>query len=337
MVSRCDENFDEKKFGGPMKVHCQRYDRFWMMGLAFFVSVVAMVLPDLVHADDIEKQSVDAVKTLSDMIRWTGVFASLFVIGLAWAVLRFLSSVIEKLGAAFVEYRLVFQKFGAFLRLAIYVGTIAVCILMSFQISRDVLVVLGGTSAVALGFATRDLVASLLAGMMVIFDRPFQVGDRVRLGGEYGDVVSIGLRSVKIRSLDDNIVTVPNNMLLNEVTSCGNYGVLNMQVVVDFLVGADQDAEIARGLVREAAVTSRFIHLPKPIVVQVKQEMVGDYLALRLRLKAYVLDTQYEKEFETDVTLRVLEAFRQNAIRMPAILHREEGGDRLAQDASEAG
>ena len=138
-----------------MKVHCQRYDRFWMMGLAFFVSVVAMVLPDLVHADDIEKQSVDAVKTLSDMIRWTGVFASLFVIGLAWAVLRFLSSVIEKLGAAFVEYRLVFQKFGAFLRLAIYVGTIAVCILMSFQISRDVLVVLGGTSAVALGFATR--------------------------------------------------------------------------------------------------------------------------------------------------------------------------------------
>ena len=106
---------------------------------------------------------------------------------------------------------------------------------------------------------------------------------------------------------------------------------LIFEVVVDFLVGADRDAEVARGLVREAAVTSRFIHLPKPIVVQVKQEMVGDYLALRLRLKAYVLDTQYEKEFETDVTLRVLEAFRQNSIRMPAILHREEGGERHAR------
>jgi len=317
-----------------MTVHGQKNERLIAIAVACLISLCALGLPEAVHADDIEKQSVDAVKTLSDMIRWTGVFASLFVIGLAWAVLRFLSSVIEKLGAAFVEYRLVFQKFGAFLRLAIYIATIAVCILMSFQISRDVLVVLGGTSAVALGFATRDLVASLLAGMMVIFDRPFQVGDRVRLGGEYGDVVSIGLRSVKIRSLDDNIVTVPNNMLLNEVTSCGNYGVLNMQVVVDFLVGADQDAEVARGLVREAAVTSRFIHLPKPIVVQVKQEMVGDYLALRLRLKAYVLDTQYEKEFETDVTLRVLEAFRQNSIRMPAILHREEGGERLASQES---
>ena len=46
------------------------------------------------------------------------------------------------------------------------------------------------------GFATKDLVASLVAGLLVMFDRPFQVGDRVWFGGEYGDVLAIGLRSV---------------------------------------------------------------------------------------------------------------------------------------------
>jgi hypothetical protein len=46
-------------------------------------------------------------------------------------------------------------------------------------------------------------------------------------------------------------------------------------------------------------------------------------VALRLRLKLYVLDTQYEKAMETDVTLRVMDAFVNHGIRPPAILHRD--------------
>jgi hypothetical protein len=117
-------------------------------------------------------------------------------------------------------------------------------------------------------------------------------------------------------------------MLLNEVTSCGNYGEVNMQVQVDFLIGIDQDVERARAIVREAAVTSRYVHLPKPVVVLVEQVVLSDYLALRLRLKAYVLDTQFEKAFATDVTLRVLEAFRGAGIQPPAVLHRSLEAER---------
>ena len=164
--------------------------------------------------------------------------------------------------------------------------------------------------------------ASLVAGLMIMFDRPFQVGDRVEFGGEYGDIVAIGLRSVKLRTLGDSIVTIPNNMFLNHVTSCGNYGVLDMQVVMDFLIGVDQDPNRARAIVREAAVTSRYAHLPKPVVVRVNQVVEGSYLAIRIRLKVYVLDTQYEKALETDVTLRVVEAFRKASILPPAMLHR---------------
>ena len=45
-------------------------------------------------------------------------------------------------------------------------------------------------------------------------------------------------------------------------------------------------------------------------------------IALRLRLKAYVLDTKYEKDFETDVTLHVMKLFKEHRIHPPAVLHR---------------
>ena len=72
----------------------------------------------------------------------------------------------------------------------------------------------------------------------------------------------------------------------------------------------------------EAAVSSRFVHLPKPVVVHVEQTTAEQAAAVRLKLKAYVLDTKHEKSFQTDINLRVLEAFRSRGILPPAMLHR---------------
>lgn len=290
---------------------------------AFAAALFLLAAAGTAHGQaDAAAPAVDAVTTLATMVRWTGLAASLVVVAAAWLLLRFVSRLIDQLGNVFVEYRLTLQKFGAFIRFGVYFGSIVLVVLLSLEISRDVLAILGGTAAVAIGFAMKDLVSSLVSGVMIMFDRPFQVGDRVTFGGQYGDILSIGLRSVKLRTLDDSMVTIPNNMFLNEVTSCGNYGVLNMQIMVDFLIGIDQDAERAQEIVREAAVTSRYVYLPNPLAVLVTQVEMGSCVALRIRLKAYVLDTQYEKAFETDVTLRVLEAFREADIRPPAILHR---------------
>jgi len=278
---------------------------------------------------------IETLTTITNMIRWGGVLASLLVIIGAWLLLRFTDSLVENLGKIFAERRLLFQKLSAFFRFGVYLVTILTIILLSLEISREVLAILGGTAAVAMGFALKDLVASLVAGVMIMLDRPFQVGDRVSFGGQYGDITAIGLRSVKLQTLDDNTVTIPNNMFLSQITSCGNYGALDMQVVVDFHIGVDQDVQLARRLVREATATSRYVYLSKPIVVRISQVIVDHYIALQLRLKAYVLDTKYEKDFVTDVTLRVLEAFEAEGIRPPAILHRNatDDGDKVGPQA----
>jgi small-conductance mechanosensitive channel len=291
--------------------------------LGVILPVVFLTLTRSVAAQEVEASlEAQVISALPHMIQWSGVLVSLFVIAAAWLLLRSASRIVNNIGEVFAERRLFLQKLNTFFRFAIYLVTAVAVVLLSFRISAQILVLLGGTLAVAIGFALKDLVASVVAGVMMLFDRPFQVGDRVTFGGEYGDVTSIGVRSVKLRTLDDNTVTIPNSGFLTNVTSCGNYGVLHMLVVVDFHVDQSQDVQRAMDLIREATATSRYIYLPKPIVVHVSQVMIQNHIALRLRLKAYVLDTQYEKDFETDVTLRVVEAFGQSGIQAPAMLHR---------------
>jgi small-conductance mechanosensitive channel len=266
----------------------------------------------------------ELIGQLGRVIRWGGVLTSVVVVFGAWLLLRFLHNFIERLGKQFVSRRLLFQKIGTIIQFLVYVGTTGMVIVLSVRLDIKVLALIGGTVAVAIGFAIRDLVASFIAGIMIMVDRPFQVGDRVAFGGEYGDIRAIGLRSVRLQTLDDNTVTIPNNKFLTDLTSCGNYGALDMQVVMDFFIGVDQDISLARDIVNEAALTSRYVHLPKPVTVLVKQLIKDNYVTVRLRLKAYVLDTQYEKAFETDVNLRVMRAFAEQHIAPPAILHRSE-------------
>jgi small-conductance mechanosensitive channel len=270
----------------------------------------------------VDETQVNNVNVLLNTINPTGMLASVVVIFVSGLLLRTVSKVVQNLGEIFAERRLTLQKFEAFLRFGVYISTIVIVILLSFKLSREVIAIIGGGTAVAVGFAAKDLVASLVAGMMIIIDRPFQTGDRVSFDGHYGDITNIGLRSVKLQTLDDSTITIPNNMFLNAVTSCGNYGVLDMQIMIDFHIGLDQNAYLAGDLIREAAATSRFVYLPKPITVLVSQEVLDQCVALRMRLKIYVLDTQYEKAMETDVTLRVMDAFAKHDIRPPAILHR---------------
>lgn len=275
-------------------------------------------------AQAVEAQSVEEpILQLARLVRWGGVATSVVVIVVVYFGLKFVDRIVDGLGETFTDKRLTLQKTATFFRFGTYIVAFLMVFFLSFEVDQRLLTLMGGTAAVALGFALKDLVASVVAGIMIMFDRPFQVGDRVQFGGEYGDVTSIGLRSVRLQTLDDNTVTIPNNKFLSDLTSSGNYGALDMMITMDFHIGIEEDVTLAKELVRQAAATSRYVYLPKPVQITVKQLIVDSYVAVRLRLRAYVLDTQYEKAFETDVHLRALETFRDHGIRPPAVLHRD--------------
>lgn len=289
--------------------------------LTLLLAAGSSILSSVSIAQELDPESnLNDIALLSQLINWAGIFRAVVIILIAWLLLRFVDRIVDNLGKSIAEHRLAFQRINAFFHFFVYLMTVVIIVVFSFEISPEIIALFGGAAVVAVGFATRDLLASLVAGVLIIFDRPFQLGDRVTFGGEYGDVTSIGLRSVKLRTLDDCTVTIPNNLFLSEVTSSGNSGHLEMQTVVDFYIGLDQDVQQARDIIRVSAATSRYVYLPLPIKVMASQQPLDGCIAMKLRLKVYVLDTKYEKDLQTDIVLRVHQSFEENNISPPTAL-----------------
>jgi small-conductance mechanosensitive channel len=257
-----------------------------------------------------------------DFFKPDGIPYALIIVVLMTVLARFIGSQSEKLGDRFADRRLTIQQTGALLRFVVYILGLGAVTLTLFELTEQMLLAIGGTVAVAAGFAMKDLVASMIAGVIILTDRPFQVGDRVTFAGFYGEIVNIGLRSTRLNTLDDTLVTIPNNLFLTEAVASGNAGAVDMMIQVDLFIGIDQDLEEARRLLSEVVTTSRYVNLNRRWSVQAAQVVEESYLAIRLRAKAYVLDARLEKAFQGDITERALRAFRMARIGPPALLHR---------------
>ena len=270
----------------------------------------------LVWADPANAQDVDPAK-LIEFFRVSGIIPALVVVGAVILSIKILNAMTRRFGERFAERRLLAQQVSTVLRFSIYIFAFIVVSRLLLRLDDKSLLALTGTIAVTVGFALKDLAASVIAGFTILFDRPFQVGDRVTFAGQYGEITSIGLRSVRMVTLDDSLVTIPNNKFLTDVVVSGNAGALDMQVVMDFYIAQDADLARAKEIVYEAVRTSRFVYLEKPVVVLINDLIHETYLATRLRAKAYVLDVRYEKLFETDVTERVKAGFAVSSIASP--------------------
>lgn len=244
---------------------------------------------------------------------------------LGMAVLVFTAGFCKRLADRASDYfpsrRLLFLQIVTTLNFCVYIFGGSLLIYVTLSPAKSILLALGGGAAVAIGLSLKDLVASLVAGLTLLFDRPFLVGDRVQFADTYGEIKSIGLRSVKLVTLDDNLVTIPNARFISDVVSSGNAGSLDMMVVMPFHIALDADLETAQRLLYETVVTSRFVYLAKPVKIVVSEVVLGHNLALKLMAKAYVLDVKYEKDFQTDVVSRVSKAFLAHHIKRPLPLN----------------
>jgi small-conductance mechanosensitive channel len=182
-----------------------------------------------------------------------------------------------------------------------WIFAVYVIIAEIFQVGGSDLLAAGAAIGVAIGFAAQDILKNIFGGILIILDQPFQVGDKINVGGTYGEVVSIGLRSTRIVTPDDNLVTVPNAQVVDGQVANANAGALDCQVVTDLYLPGWVDVMKAKAIAYQAAANSKYVYLDKPIVVIVRDEFKETFLT-HLKVKAYVLDTRYEFTFMSDVT-----------------------------------
>ncbi|WP_247731068.1 mechanosensitive ion channel family protein [Halovivax limisalsi] len=112
--------------------------------------------------------------------------------------------------------------------------------------------VLGGALALAVGFATQDLIANFVAGIFILQDKPFRIGDWIKWDDESGRVRDIQLRVTKVETFDNEVVTVPNSDLANAAVT-NPVANETVRVTYGFGIGYDDDIDHAREVILDEA------------------------------------------------------------------------------------
>jgi small conductance mechanosensitive channel len=177
-----------------------------------------------------------------------------------------------------------------------------------------------GVAGIAIGFAAKDTLSNLIAGILLIIDRPFEVGDRIEIwtapknSATWGDVIDIGLRATKIRTTDNIVIIIPNNEIMTR--DIINYTTITKEIRVRIPIGIAYDADIkkAKELITKIALELDWVmREPAPKVV------VSSFGASSVDLQARIWISRPRRRMDTisHVTDRVKEVFQEEGIEIP--------------------
>lgn len=190
------------------------------------------------------------------------------------------------------------------IRLAAIIVALALALPIVIEPSLSNMLTLLGAAGLAIGFALKDYVSSLIAGVVAAFEQPYRPGDWVEIDGHYGEVVHVGMRTVALVTADDDYVTVPHLKLWSSSVRNANNGSALLQCAATFRVHPDHDAARVRATLEDVAMTSAYLCFDKPVVVVSREETWGT----RYLLRAYPIDPRQQFRFVADLTARGREA-----------------------------
>ena len=282
-------------------------------------------------AGEAAKKTAEDTRQIVSKITTDKLFQGLLILLAAYITLKVLDRLVNWLSEKTAkEWRLRVKQFLPFLRMVVLTFTVAVLMNMFLNLSKENILAVKGTVAVALGFAFKDYASSIIAGIVGLFESPYGVGDRIKIGDYYGEVVSYGLRSVRIQTPDDNTITIPHNKIWTEAVSNSNAGALEAQVVTEFYFAHEIDINLVKKILYRTAQTSKYTALKLPIVVVMAEKPWGT----SFKLKAYPLDARDEFIYQTDLVTRAKQAFAKHQLAYPRMMRADMASQSPSEDAS---
>jgi len=262
----------------------------------------------------------DIISGLIQSINPPTILSSLAVLLLAYAASRISTYVLTRLSEwkilnVFGLNRITVKMLIPLLKFTFYFAGIYYILAGILKIASDQLVLFSGLFGAGLGFGLQGLFADVVGGLLTVVERPYQIGDKITMGGHYGEVKDIGLRVTRLVTPDDTLVSVPNSAIFQNPVANANAGNLEMMVVIDLFIDPSCDANLAMDILKEALITSKYIRLSDKHKYVI---LMKDFPFYRqIRAKGYVNDFRYEFPFETDVTGRAWQEFKRVGIRPP--------------------
>ena len=177
-----------------------------------------------------------------------------------------------------------------------------------------------GVAGVAIGFAAKDTLSNLIAGILLIIDRPFQVGDRIEVwsspagSATWGDVIDIGLRATKIKTTDNIVIIIPNNeIMLRDII---NYTTITDRIRVRINIGIAYDADLkkAKDIILKTAESLEWVSkqpAPKVVVKNFGESSVD------LQLRVWIDNARRRIDTISFITDKVKQAFDEQGVEIP--------------------
>ena len=255
-----------------------------------------------------------SINQLQELFSLSKIVSILFTIGLAYFGNRLVSFLLEKLAENQINYRLFIKRLIPFINLIIWSGAIFVIIVGIINPPFETIITVSASIGIAVGFAAQDILKNIFGGFLIIIDRPFQVGDKIEVGEHYGEVSTIGLRTTRIITPDDSLISIPNALISSTSVSNSNAGELYCQVVSSIFLETSMNLAEAKEVAYKAAITSRYVYLNKPVVVIVENKVIDRVNMIELKVKAYVLDIRYEFLLKSEITDLILNELNRRKI-----------------------
>lgn len=218
-----------------------------------------------------------------------------------------------RLSARRAEYSPWLRKGIPFVTFALWVITFFLIAALLTPTRVTAFILIGILIAVAI-FASHQLVRDFIAGVMILLERPFQIGDRIQIGDHYGEVVRIGLRAFHVRSPEGSLLVIPNGEIMSNAVANVNPGTMEGQVVTELYMPPDIEIEEARRIAFEATAVSPYVFIHKPIEVYVDEEY-KEQLLIKVIVKAFVFDAKYENNLRSDIVELARKGFQTKSQR----------------------
>ncbi|MBU7045456.1 MAG: mechanosensitive ion channel family protein [Theionarchaea archaeon] len=177
-----------------------------------------------------------------------------------------------------------------------------------------------GIAGIALSLAAKDSISNIISGILLVLDKPFVPGDRIEIWnppprqGTWGDVVSVGLRSTKIKTTDNITIIVPNSQLMTRdiINYTEGSPRIRLRIPVDVSYRSDLET-VEKVLLDLVKGTEGLSETPEPRVV-----MMGfSDSSIHLELRIWIDDAKKRRRIQDTINRRIKSEFEKLSIEIP--------------------
>ena len=188
---------------------------------------------------------------------------------------------------------------------------------VSFQfvgIDLSGLAVIFGLLSVGIGFGLQNVTSNFVAGLILLFERPIRIGDRVTVGSTEGEVTEINIRSTTIRTLNNISIIVPNSEFVSSNVINWSHG--DPKIRLDIEVGVSYDSDLDKVLTVLKQVAKAHPAVMNKPETDVLLTSFGDS-AWNMVLRTWIKDPKGHHNIRSDINCEIVREFCKNGIEIP--------------------